>query len=165
MVSATIVVLTASVTILSVAQPIMLRAAYAVEILMEGLKVITFLRMLLHLRNRVCCPQADQSKRSLCQEHTLNFFRSGEFPHKIFNLEVLIVPVEFRIWSDISISVFFCRAGCDSDWLSGLFPQVNLILKSYQKKLEASRKIVSSCVTNTKNISYHIKSHRHNNES
>ena len=98
MVSATIVVLTASVTVLSVAQQIILRAAYAlVEILMEGLKVIAFLRILLLFRNRVCCPQADQSKRSLCQEHTLNFFRSGEFSHKIFNLEVLIVPVEFRI--------------------------------------------------------------------
>ena len=38
------------------------------------------------------------------------------------------------VLDDISISVFFCRAGCDSDWLSGLFPQVNLILKSYLKK-------------------------------
>ena len=60
------------------------------------------------------------------------------------------------ISTDFLISLFFLSAGCDSDWLSGLFPQVKKVENFPTKFLKACTKIIFPYMTNIAMTSYQI---------
>ena len=53
---------------------------------------------------------------------------------------IFMVDLKDFISADILISLFFLSAGCDSDWLSGLFPQVKKVENFPTKILKAVQK-------------------------